>query len=332
MNEQGSELDQTTLWGGLKKHLKVFISDSIGRAQGKPSMLIRGIEEEKISPTTVHSSKETVWLPSIPKWEDWCRDALKNTPKEIDFYAPENNRLQRRPREVEEISNLIQIRNYQSFDCDIKEVHGIAASKSNDIPYKDIKEFSEKGCSEFLPQGFDKNIMWPEIRLHSMRFENKEWAGNNYHWLNSGGSHHFAAAWHNAHTEKRNYTLSGTLREMTVNKSALFALSQKWDMYIMDKTTAYCEFMDAMESFNCSFVVCPVPRGIFASSYIARSGKNIGGYGADGKLVIIMLLRGCDKQEAVSRELEAGGFTSFRPYLMSLVDHTKGKGVSGLTG
>lgn len=325
MSERGSELDQTTLWGGLKKHLTAFISDSIGRSQVKPSMLIRGIGEKKISPTTVHPSKETVWLPSIPKWEDWCRDTLKNKSKAIDFYIPENNRLQRQPKDIEEIANLIQVRNYQNFYCDIKEVNGIAASKSGDIPYKDIKEFSEKGCSEFLSQGFDKNIMWPEIRLHSMRFQNKAWADNNYHWINSGGSHHFAAAWHNAHTEKRNYTLSGTLREMTVNKSALFAISQKWDMYIMDETTTFCEFMDAMESFHCSFGVCPVPREIFSSSYIPRSGKTIEGYGADGKLVLIMLFRGCDKQKAVSRELETGGFTSFRPYLMSLLDDVKGK-------
>lgn len=321
MNEQGSEFNQATIWTVLKKYIKGSFSDCMGRWQGKPTMLIRGIEEGRISPATVSASQETVWLPSVPRWEHWCRDIVSLDPKPVDFFFYQNNRLEHRSIEIKEISELVQFEYYEYFQCDIKEIHGIAASKSDGIPYNTIKEFSERGCSRFLSDGFDENINWQEIRLNDMQFQYKEWANKNYYWINSGGSHHFAAAWKNAHDEERgrNFTLSGQLSKMTVNKLSLFSLSHKWDMYIMDRTTTYCEFLDAMDDFKCSFGVCPIPRGIFSSCSIPRFNDHFERHETEGKLVVILLLKGGDKQTTVSSILKNKKFMDFKPYLMSIV-------------
>lgn len=318
MQEHGCKLEQVRLWDMVKAGLKSAIADSVGNIKGVPAKLIRKIESGEIKPVSAEAQKETVWRRSIPRWEYWCRDIISKEPKPVDFLCYNNHRLERRRVMIPDLGDIVRFEYVDNFECDIKEVYGIAASKSSDVGYKSIRDFSENGCAKFLPDGFDKNIKWDEIRLHNMRFEYVAWGKGNYYWLNSGGSHHFAAAWKNAHDERREYVLSGKLTRLEVDTLAVYSFCQQWDMYVMDEVTAYCEFYDSMIGFGCSFSLLPVPRWLFGSAYIPSLEESLSVYDIEEKLKVVLLRRDCRKQVAVSKVLHEAGFINFKPHVLEL--------------
>ncbi|MEJ6002575.1 DUF6685 family protein [Paucibacter soli] len=98
-------------------------------------------------------------------------------------------------------SSLVKTRILPNFQCDILDVDGIAASKSAELPFKDVDEFGcyfaeEQGASVDT-RGLEMMLRHPEIRvIHAPgidQFHVSMWDGRLF-LSNAGGSHHFAGA------------------------------------------------------------------------------------------------------------------------------------------
>jgi len=101
----------------------------------------------------------------------------------------------------EDLLSLGTVREIQHWNCDIRQVDGFSASKSELRKFKSMGAMVERNSQPMItPVTQDKleeNLRWDEIRIISREdhdyFSTWEWDGRVF-LINSGGSHHFAAA------------------------------------------------------------------------------------------------------------------------------------------
>lgn len=139
-------------------------------------------------------------------------------------------------------------RHVQHWNCDIQDVHGLGASKSELSAFASLDELVEKNSRPMIQavdqQGLKKNLAHKEIRiLHDVPsgdyFARHVWDGRIF-LLNSGGSHHFSAARYIAKRIGQKVPLSGRLHEYLLNAPVVLDLIEKFDIYAIPENWPSC--------------------------------------------------------------------------------------------
>lgn len=153
--------------------------------------------------------------------------------------------------------------------CDITHVFGFSGSKS------DLKGFT---CTDQLVER-DSKALIAEITAEQLAlnlahhginrlggdrlaepFVRFAWDGRVF-WMNSDGSHHFAAAKYIAARLHKPVVLKGRLHTYVINELALASLRRDYEMFIVsDEPMISGAFHDAMESFRATWLCHPLPR------------------------------------------------------------------------
>lgn len=80
---------------------------------------------------------------------------------------------------VPEVQNLISKEDIPHFSCDITDIQGISASKSEMYDIGDIYEFPLLRCPGLVTpvneEHLRENMQYWELRLHRMRFAEYPW-------------------------------------------------------------------------------------------------------------------------------------------------------------
>ncbi len=199
-------------------------------------LLERAIASGELIPCPLKTPVDTLWTRSVIYWQDWISpswipsDSRQCT---IDFYKPGYYRgLERCHMVVPEVQNLISKEDIPHFSCDITDIQGISASKSEMYDIGDIYEFPLLRCPGLVTpvneEHLRENMQYWELRLHRMRFAEYPWTERKLYWLNEGGSHHFAAARYQACRLGISVPLTGRLSRFHVNMQMVSALCQQW--------------------------------------------------------------------------------------------------------
>ncbi|MCQ4245115.1 DUF6685 family protein [Stutzerimonas decontaminans] len=152
--------------------------------------------------------------------------------------------------------------------CDIQDVDGFSASKSDLRRFKSmdamVEHSSKEMISEITPEKLAENLAWDEIRIISRvdhdYFQTWSWDGRVF-LMNSGGSHHFAAAKYIAARLGVKVPLKGKCRAHSLNQVALASLTRDFDIFVMSSHYKYqMEFHRAMQSFRATYYLKDLPR------------------------------------------------------------------------
>lgn len=163
---------------------------------------------------------------------------------------------------LKELANFGSCQVTEDWECDIQDVTGLAASKSKLEDFDTLDRMVETNSRSMIePITADKlreNLAWGEIGiLHdypSDFFECHLWDGRVF-LINSGGSHHFAAARYIAARIGAPVLLRGKLRTYAINGMAVASLQRDYEMFVMtDVPEAVIGFHDAMKSFRASYL------------------------------------------------------------------------------
>lgn len=156
----------------------------------------------------------------------------------------------------------------EDFACDITDVHGFCASKS------ELRDFASTDCmvernaremiDEISHEKLAKNLAHTEIRIiHSPGsdyFGRYRWDGRLF-LMNSGGSHHFAAAKYIAARLSQPVALVGRLYTYSLNAVAIASLRRDFEMFVIsDDTPVSLGFHRAMGAFGVTWLWLPLPR------------------------------------------------------------------------
>jgi hypothetical protein len=168
-----------------------------------------------------------------------------------------------------EYKRLAKEHTVHNWECDITQVDGFSSSKSKLGDFQTTDEMveanSQKMISPIDQAKLDENLAHKEIRIihdpktsdcfAQYRWDKRTWL------LNSGGSHHFAAAKYIAARLGVKVPLKGKLRTYELDIASLQALRTKFEMFaISDDSFVSNAFNDAMRAFKATWLWHDLPR------------------------------------------------------------------------
>ncbi|PHN95988.1 hypothetical protein CSC81_17380, partial [Tenacibaculum discolor] len=155
-----------------------------------------------------------------------------------------------------------------NWQCDIAQVDGFSGSKSVLENFQTTDEMveanSRKMISEISQSKLGENLAHTEIRIiHDPRssdcFAQYRWDARTW-LLNSGGSHHFAAAKYIAARLGATVPLKGKLKVYELDGATIAALRSKFEMFAISDNSFVCNaFSDAMRAFRATWLWHALP-------------------------------------------------------------------------
>lgn len=290
-----------------------FIYKEVQEACGNPISLRRFLDTHPQLKATLSEPTHNIASESVVRWHELGETPFNHYPghergevmgwRDIcgtysSFY------LQR-----EELANFGSCEITEDWECDIQDITGLANSKSELKDFDSLDRMVETNSRGMIePISMDKlreNLSWSEIRiLHGHNpsdfFVRHLWDGRVF-LINSGGSHHFAAARYIASRLKMRVPLRGNLHTYSINAMAVASLQRDFEMFVIaDLPGTY--WREAMEGFRSSYLLLYLPRPY---SYRDRHA--------------ILLPRADARSMKVATMLREAGFFDLGLYMSSLV-------------
>lgn len=167
-----------------------------------------------------------------------------------------------------EYSEIAQCTVTDGWSCDIAAVHGFSSSKSDLSRYSSTEEMVETKSRDMIDEislaKLKKNLAHREIRILPEHggtdyFARYQWDGRL--WLmNSGGSHHFAAAQYIARRLGHRVPLTGRLYTYSLNAVAIGSLRRDFEMFVISSETSISNaFFTAMQGFRVTWLWHEMP-------------------------------------------------------------------------
>jgi len=183
-----------------------------------------------------------------------------------------------------------------SWWCEIQDVHGLSASKSELSDFDSLDDLVETNSREMIrcidQAWLDKNLAHDQIRIlrspSNDCFSRYQWDGRIY-LLNSGGSHHFSAARYIAKRIGVEVPLTGPLHEHSLNSAVvqdvtsrfeILAAPQDWpphhslhDLMRVNGVSYYWKFLPKpWETYRAIFLAKNEPRALRMAGLLKDKG------------------------------------------------------------
>lgn len=221
----------------------------------------------------------------------------------------ESCRTQRR-----EYAELAALTVTKEWVCDISQVHGFSSSKSRLEEFASTDDLVARNSlelvSEISHEKLQANLRHREIRiLHdpicSDHFVRRDWDGRVF-LVNSGGSHHLAAAKYIARRLGVRVPLKAALHSYALNAAALASLRREFDLFVVrDEHSAWNAFSDAMQAFRATWFWHALPRP------------------RDRGVRAVLLPKSETRAQRVADRLRSSGFADLGVYLDDLIDRQR---------
>ncbi|TAL63593.1 MAG: hypothetical protein EPN79_15665 [Burkholderiaceae bacterium] len=210
----------------------------------------------------------------IVKWHELGRVSPLDRPglpaNHVRGWARDSDgRLQSTCQRVDALGRLASLREQTGWHCDIRDIAGFSASKSDLDRTATMDDFARAFCPRYIEDvsetGLRKNLAHSEIRiLHSANsadhFVSYAWDGR-LMLANGGGSHHLAAACYIARRTKTAVPVAGTLYEYKLDPTAINALRGSYEILLVPDDVRFSNgLFDALQADAVSHYWMDVPR------------------------------------------------------------------------
>jgi hypothetical protein len=230
---------------------------------GYPAALLQLIKTRPRLRAVIEEPSQNAAISSVVAWHEWGHPdgALKGWVKQADFYS--GTVIRRSEFAVVGTQEITE-----HWACDITEVDGLFISKSDLTEFRDLDSFVEKRSPEYIRDvslsGLCKNLAHGEVRIlnenTSDYFAYHYWDGRVF-LINSGGSHHFAAARYIAQRLDEPVLLQGKLYRHGINTHAIQALQSEFDIFVIGEADVFnLEFKEAMRHYKADYYYANLPR------------------------------------------------------------------------
>lgn len=248
----------------LSANLLATLRWTLGRPAAVPQVIATtpGLEGNLDLP------RRSVHVASVPAWHDWP-DTFGQAHATFLGWGRDRGEYVGQTWCLAAFGDLVACTEIPDWKCDIQAVDGLAASKSDLSAFATLERFIEVSRPGLLtpatPQKLEELLSHYEIRvLHdpsaSDSFVQYLWDGRIF-LLNSGGSHHFAAARYLAARLVVPVPLQGHMRMYRIHADAVDSLSRAYGMYVFaGDPVANNAFHDAMRRDGVTYLQRDMPR------------------------------------------------------------------------
>lgn len=248
-------------------NLVTLIYDSVREDLGVPVKLLRLLDEHPGIRVEIHEPVRVIAAGSVVAWHDWGKPSpfrsVRHTAGWLMGWKRSGAHYSSFESHCPALANFGRCDITEKWVCDIRDVSGLSSSKSKLTQFASMDDMVEKNSAEMINEiNEDKlrqNLAHREIRtLHnentSDHFAEYLWDGRVF-LMNSGGSHHFAAARYIASHLGQRVPLKGKLYTYSINEAAVGELYRDFDMYAISHEAEIANgFRDAMESFKATYL------------------------------------------------------------------------------
>lgn len=249
-----------------------FLWDSVREDCGYPATLMKLIKSSVELNSPIQETAKGIGAGAVVRWHEFgsliyergiYRDKLNGWTHCRTYGRYGSTSIECAP--LLRIGSEMQIERWR---CDIQQVDGFAASKSELKEFATMDDMVERNSTELIdkisPEKLAKNLAWPEIRIighvdHDY-FATWAWDGRVF-LMNSGGSHHFAAAKYIAARLEQPVELTGTYKIYGLSEQAITELRREYGIFVLShEPDAWLGFKDAMARFKATYYWKTLPR------------------------------------------------------------------------
>lgn len=220
----------------------------------------------------------SIALDDIIRWDLWLDSKEYLT---LNGYVRSGSRYIHNPMRI----NLSPfcIRTASQWNGKLTDITGIANSKSELSKFISIEEFALNNCGELINNEYTANNIERLMNHSQIRLFDKfkeplfsfSWADKLY-LCNSGGSHHFAAAYYIAKKINYDVTLKLELVHHALNPTALIKLQSQFYMIVLDSLeNGRYHFENEMERKRIDYYIYSLPKPVTHLSLILLPKNNI---------------------------------------------------------
>ena len=244
-------------------------ADLVRESLGQPVRLRRFLQEHPKIRINLEGVPPSIWMNDVFPWHQ-VADAFLLSNRPIgsllgwklhgDDYS---SFLLQRP----EFSVLTQSRWTPNFECDIRDVQGLAEADSGMSSYQDLDSWVRDQAPELVTpvtgaQLFS-NLAHRQVRVSDSastdRFCRFAWDGRLF-LDNNGGARHFAAARHIAGQLGQSVPLRSQLIMHLINGAVAESLRKDFEIFLLPDPPVICnEFHEVMKSMGVTWLWHPLP-------------------------------------------------------------------------
>ncbi|WP_426810499.1 DUF6685 family protein [Pseudomonas sp. WOUb67] len=237
---------------------------------GIPARLRRVIADTPTLRMRVDDTAAVIASSSVVRWHEWSQrigfGQGSEQDGEVRGWRASDGHYQSEHRQITALARLGKTETLHEFTCDIRDVTGLSASKSELYRFFSLQQMAEQACQAFTrdlsQEGLAQNLRWPEIGIvhggndFMVRYD---WDDGLY-LANSGGSHHFVAARHIATQLQQPVALQGRLVRNGLDAEAASQLNEAYAVYAVNKDVFFTEALDALRDFKATHYWGDLPQ------------------------------------------------------------------------
>lgn len=259
------------------------------------------------------AQRPTVSTSSITRWQDWAPSGWCSAPGELRGWRLLNGQYQGVGIRIDSFTGICEKQTYSDWQCDIRDVEVLSASKSPLELYDDLDRFAEVHCDGYLddptPSCIDDNLAHREVRIVQPDgvdfFAYYDWDGR-ICLINCGGSHHFSTARYLSKVARHPVTLHGRLDTYSLNPLVVSRLHAQFVMFsIRYDLLLWNELFEALRALRATFFMGELPTPHL-----------------DGR--VLLLPRGEPRSMIAEHTLANAGFFDLGAHLLTLLNKQTG--------
>ncbi|MGE8060250.1 DUF6685 family protein [Pseudomonas sp. NPDC089547] len=237
---------------------------------GIPARLRRVIADTPGIRTRVDDTAAVIASSSVVRWHDWPQRISfgqgSEKSGEVRGWRNRDGHYHGEHRQIPALARLGKTEAIAEFECDIADVTGLSASKSELFRFFSMQQMAEQACQaltrDVSQEGLAQNLRWPEIGIvHGTGDFLVQYGWDDGMYLaNSGGSHHFVAARHIAGQLQQPVALQGRLVRHGLDAEAVAQLNDEYAIYAVDKDAFFAEALDALRDFKATHYWGDLPQ------------------------------------------------------------------------
>ncbi|HID45141.1 MAG TPA: hypothetical protein EYP34_05250 [Chromatiaceae bacterium] len=238
---------------------------------GYPASLIEWGDRHRDSNLPTPTPDFNVCLNSVVRWHLWkgARRSLwpRKPPGSLLGWKERGGYYTSIEIQRNELLEFCRSETIDNWTCDIQDVVGLAASKSNLTQFVDLDTLVETNSREMIdaitPEKLQENLAHSEIRVlqpgsNSDHFVHHRWDGRIF-LVNCGGSHHFAAARYIANRLSIPVPLKGRLIAHAINPAAVASLNLDFIMLVSPGEELHT-LLQILHRYRATYFRHPLPQ------------------------------------------------------------------------
>ncbi len=238
------------------------IIDCIATRFGHPRALKRYLELNRLQSVGITLPQPSADMGmAVMQWMYWCEGGYKlqsywpTSNKVLGWYVDDQGQYRGWQFELHMLRSLVRNTPPQPWSGDVRDIAGITTSKGPIEKYATLDEFAEHHCLDEI-QEVSVDSMMKNWR-HEGRFVRSDssilvrqlaWDDRTF-WLNSGGSHHFAAARYLAGRLGKELRIEGQLLRCELVPDSVIELTKCYAILGMP-TESYDAIFPELENFG----------------------------------------------------------------------------------